>query len=169
MRLKFIVDKVRSSVILSITALCLAAPAAAEASDSVGLGVAAGVAVPHGGGLPSTEAVANWGFSVDIPILETFAISPSTYLYRVNDRAATDVSINFKFIVPLGRLEIFGGVTAGITTAEAFDPHVGALGGAELQLISNLGVYAQVNYRVLLQDGEDTRDLMVFAGPMFRF
>lgn len=162
-----IVKSVKKSLLLGALVLALA-PASAWAADSVGLGVGAGVAVPHGAVL-SSDTTLNWGFHVDIPVLDSFSISPSTYLYRIDGTSATDVSVSFKFVVPLGRLELFGGVTAGLTNTDHIDPHVGALAGLEMVLVSNLDVFVQANYRVMLQEGHDTRDLMVFAGPVFRF
>ncbi|MEQ9503348.1 MAG: hypothetical protein RIT81_41190 [Deltaproteobacteria bacterium] len=157
----------KKALVLGALALALA-PQAAHAAQSVGLGVGAGVAVPHGQAL-RTDAALNWGFHVDIPILDSFAISPSMYLYRVNGASATDVSVNFKFVIPLGRLDLYGGVTAGLTNIDRIEPHVGALAGVELVLVSNLDVFVQASYRTMLQEGDDTRDLMVFAGPVFRF
>src|SRR4051812_12951427 len=88
----------------AVLALAFTAPARAD-SRTVGLGVAAGVAVPNG--KPDFAASMNWGFFVDIPLLNTFHITPSTMLYKLRDStgagsSATDVSLNFKFVIPLG-------------------------------------------------------------------
>jgi hypothetical protein len=86
------------------------------------------------------------------------------------DQWATDVSLNFKFMVPIGPIEIFAGVIAGLTARQGIDPHMGALAGLSLNVISNLDVFLQANYKFILQSDNGTvRDLSVFAGPLFRF
>lgn len=147
-------------------------------SRGVGLGVAAGVALPDASNI-SLKTAFNWGFFVDIPLLYTFHITPSTLVYNLKPEgstasgSATDVSLNFKFIVPLGFLDLFGGILAGLTSsASGLDPHVGVLGGAGIHLVSNLDLFAQLNYKLLLRDstaGGNIRDLQIFAGPLFRF
>jgi hypothetical protein len=148
----------------------------------VGLGVGAGVAVPTSSGSslakPDFKAALNWGFFVDIPLLYTFHITPSTLLYRLKDSktdtsaAATDVSLNFKFIVPVGPIELFGGVTAGLTSSTKVDPHAGILAGFGFSILPNLEIFAQANYKFILRDddvGGNVRDLQIYAGPLFKF
>ena len=111
-------------------------------NNSVGLGLGAGVQ------LPSAEnpyrASEAWGFFTDIPLLETFHVSPSTMVYRLNPKdgspgkSATDISMNFKFIVPIKRVDFMAGVTAGITSTDELKPHVGIIGGTSFNLVSNL-------------------------------
>jgi hypothetical protein len=150
----------------------------AQTAHGVALGAGAGVAVPNG--TPDFKAAFNWGFFVDIPLIYTFHITPSALLYRLKatDTAgttlystwATDISLNFKFVVPLGFLQLFGGVLAGLTARQSIDPHVGALAGLSINLISNIDIFAQANYRIILpSDGGTIRDLQVYAGPLFRF
>jgi hypothetical protein len=159
---------------LTLAALALTAGAArVEASPrDVGLGVAAGIAVPRDEG-GAYDLTGNWGFYVDIPLLSTFHVTPSTLLYRLQRGgqgfAATDVSLSFKFMVPLGPLAAFAGVTAGLTSTDRLDPHVGLLGGAQLRILPNVDAFAQVNYRAVLRDDRNIRDVMVYAGPVFRF
>ncbi len=173
----------RLAAALAAAALLVALPARAQSSwngewvdpHGVGLGVAAGVAVPNG--TPDFQAALNWGFFVDIPILNSFHITPSTLLYQLRDQngvgsRATDVSLNFKFTVPLGRIDVFAGVTAGLTSTESIDPHAGVLAGLTVHLLPNLGVFAQVNYKYIIRDdnvGGNVRDLQLYAGPLFRF
>lgn len=156
--------------------VALAVPVAAQAqSRGVGLGVGAGVAIPDDKSEVRFDPALNWGFFVDIPLISTFHITPSTLVYQLDrkgaDRSihATDVSLNFKFMIPLGPLEPFFGVTAGLTTAEALNPHVGALAGLSIHLLPNIDLFAQVNYKLLIVDQANIRDLNVYAGPLFRF
>ena len=43
-----------------------------------------------------------YGFYVDIPLISTFHITPSSELYKFADQNATDFDLAFKFIIPLG-------------------------------------------------------------------
>lgn len=161
---------------MPILALLLTAAAwttPAEAARPVGLGAALGVAIPDQGELVLDPAFA-WGFYTDIPLLSTFTITPSTILYRVDPQSgqgasATDVSLSFKFVVPVGPLEPFVGLTAGVTSSATLNPHVGGLLGASINLVSNLDVFAQVAYRLTIADGANVSTWHIFAGPLFRF
>lgn len=162
-------------VFAACTALAVfATPRPAQASPrGVGLGAGAGVAVPHGGDLSYNPSI-NWGFYVDIPIVSTFHITPSTLLYNLNPDnadglAATDVSLNFKFMIPLSFMELFFGVTAGLTSTDDLDVHAGGLAGVSFNLVSNVDIFAQFDYRVQLTRDDNVRYAMAFAGPLFRF
>lgn len=161
---------------LFAVALCTAAATEARADPyNVGLGAAAGVAVPHAN--PTKFAPAfDWGFFVDIPLISTFSVSPSAIVYQANPKGEepgnpnTDISLSFKFVVPVSIVDIFAGVTAGLTMSTGVDPHVGGLAGLSVQIFSNLEIFAQGNYRILFDgDGGRRNDLHVFAGPLFRF
>ena len=90
------------AVFLILAALACTPLAAAE--NPVGLGISLGTAlaegstpnIPNSGGSTSF----NWGFYVDMPLLDTFHITPSSELYRLQDQNATDIDLAFKFIVP---------------------------------------------------------------------
>lgn len=164
-------------LIMSPLFLALAAAAGsaapAHAARPVGLGAALGVALPERGDITIDPAFA-WGFYTDIPLLSTFTITPSTVLYRVDPQtgagaAATDVSLTFKFVVPIGPLEPFVGLTGGVTSSETLDPHVGGLLGVSLNLVANLDVFGQVAYRLTVADGSNIGTWHIFAGPLFRF
>jgi hypothetical protein len=165
------------AIYAALLASMLPVPAFAQFSQArgVGLGVAAGVSVPNG--TPDFQSSLNWGFYVDIPLLYTFHITPSTMLYKLRDSAgvgssATDVSVNFKFIVPLGPVAPFFGVTAGLTSTLSIDPHAGILAGVALRALPNVDLFGQVNYKVILRDGNaggNVRDLQISAGPLFKF
>lgn len=162
------------SLALVTAAVAAAGPAQAQ-TRSVGLGIGAGVALPNISDIP-TDPSFSWGFYTDIPIISTFHITPSTIVYRIDPESsagasATDVSLNFKFVVPLGPLDLFAGVTAGVTSTNDLDPHVGGLVGGSLNLVSNLDVFVNVNYRLVLEDGNagNIGTWHIFAGPLFRF
>ena len=80
----------------------------AEASG-VGLGFSLGGAMPTGNlaSIPGMSGVISfdYGFYVDIPLISTFHITPSSELYRFADQNATDFDIAFKFIVPLASMD----------------------------------------------------------------
>jgi hypothetical protein len=109
-----------------------------------------------------------------IPLISTFTLTPSTVLYHVDPEsgegaAATDVSLTFKFVVPIGPVEPYAGVTAGVTLSASLEPHVGGVLGLSLNLISNLDVFVQANYRLTISDEGNIGTLHIFAGPLFRF
>lgn len=139
-------------------------------SGSVALGVGAGFVVPS----PSVDGARDpsfaWGFHVNIPILSTLHLSPSSEIYRSGDAYATDNALSFKFMIPLSGWSIYFGVAPGLTAwDENVSPHVGALGGVTLPLVSNIGGYAQYNYKVLFRDATNTRYSHVSAGLIFSF
>ncbi len=149
------------------------APQLAHAARPVGLGAALGVAVPSRGDISIDPAFA-WGFYTDIPLISTFTLTPSTVLYRVDPEsgagaAATDVSLTFKFVVPIGPVEPYAGVTAGVTSSATLEPHVGGVLGLSINLIANLDVFAQANYRLTISDQGNLGTWHVFVGPLFRF
>ncbi len=163
---------------LLLTALLLVlVPGLAQANPrAVGLGAAAGVALPHSGDVPYKPTLA-WGFFVDIPIISTFTITPSAIVYGVrpkiegfdNEDPYTDISLSFKFVIPIDPVGIFVGVTGGLTTSTDIDVHVGALVGVSVQIVSNFEIFVQANYRMLLEEGNNRNTLHVFGGPLFRF
>jgi hypothetical protein len=166
----------RRSLSLSLLALAFA-PALAEANPrSVGLGAAAGIALPHSGDVGYKPTLA-WGFFVDIPLISTFSITPSAIVYGVHPDIEgvesgdpyTDISLSFKFVIPLDPVGIFLGLTAGLTTSTDLDVHVGGLAGVSIQIVANFEIFVQANYRVLIEEGNNRHTLHAFAGPLFRF
>ena len=166
--------------------LCLTRNAAAYYNNGreVGLGVAAGVAYSPTTTKPSIANVQNsiqagqsfaWGFFVDIPLLETFYISPAAMLYEFNLGSGrvpiTDVDLNFKFIVPISILRLGVGATFGLTAAgEKYGVHFGGLGYLAINIVSNLDVFAMVQYKKLVRDpGPNLDDIHGFLGVMFHF
>ena len=164
-----------SAMMLALT-LSIASQAQASAKG-VGLGVAVG-AVSSGTELDGLEKSMgtgfSWGFFVDIPLTSTFYISPATTLYELDfgqgRRPATDVALNFKFIVPIAALKLGAGVSAGLTVAEeTYMPHMGALGYLSMNVASNLDAFAMVQYKHLVRDVQAVDDIHAHAGLMFRF
>ncbi len=180
--------RTRIALALAVALLAATAPARANpqpwngswnTASGVGLGVAIGADIPSSA--RDFKVSPDWGFFVDIPLLESFHITPSTMLYtlRPSNSAvngpgsqATDVSLNFKFNIPVNRVDIFAGVTVGITSTESLDPHMGLLAGATYHFLPNLGLFAQVNYKYLFRSddvGGNVHNVQIYAGPMFRF
>jgi hypothetical protein len=155
--------------------LAAAGPLAADASaGSVGLGLSLGAAVPQG----STASVAstdglfsfNWGFYVNIPLISTFHITPSSELYYFNALNATDIDIAFKFIVPLGTFDVYAGVAPGLTAVQdVLLLHVGGIAGASFPVVSNLSAFAQVKYTFLFDGDRNIRVTHLTAGLLFSF
>jgi hypothetical protein len=150
------------------------APVSAQTEGSVGLGVSFGATFAEG----STPAISNpggtvafnWGFYVDIPLISTFHVTPSSELYRLSGGNATDIDLAFKFIVPLSGMEFFAGIVPGLTAVStALDPHIGVLGGVSLKLISNLDVFAQAKYNILFDGGENMHLFHLNGGLLFKF
>ena len=167
--------------ILTMAMMAIAAPQSAFAgAKGVGMGVAGGLAwsgdeIENSVGI--SEKVGSgysWGFFVDIPLLETFYISPATTIYELNlgneKKPATDIDLNFKFMIPLNRLDIGIGFTAGMTIAEQqYMGHWGALAYLGYNLVSNIDVFFMSQYKQLVRTGKEVNKLHNFAGLMFRF
>ena len=157
--------------------ILIAAGTAHAGAKGVGLGVAAGAAWSGTEleGFDDRDATGlSWGFFVDIPLLNTFYISPAATIYELDlgkgKKPVTDIDLNFKFIVPLYPLKIGAGVTAGITVAEeAYNSHMGLLGYVSYNLVQNLDVFAMTQYKRLIREGQEVDDMHMFAGTMFRF
>ena len=147
---------------------------AQETGDSVGLGILAGVAFPQGSTdkVPSSDwkASLNWGFFVNIPLVYTFHITPSSEIYPFDELNATDISIAFKFIVPISGFDLFFGFVPGLTSvSDVIAPHVGILGGASFNLVSNLDLFAQAKYKFIFEGERNIRVLHLNGGILFKF
>jgi hypothetical protein len=168
-------------ITLSVLLLLLTAalPAAAQSSaDSVGLGVSAGLAFPQGATpeIDSTDwrASFNWGFYVNIPIISTLHLTPSAELYRFDGSSgeanATDISLAFKFIVPLPRFDLYVGLVPGLTAvADVLPVNLGILAGGSFRLVGNLDLFVQGKYTWVFQGGENLRVLHANTGILFLF
>ena len=90
--------------------------------------------------------------------------------FGMGRRPATDVALNFKFIVPIAAVKLGAGVSAGLTVAEeTYMPHMGALGYLSMNIASNLDAFAMVQYKHLVRDIQAVNDVHAHAGLMFRF
>ena len=159
-----------------LISLMLALPVAGFADASaVGLGFSLGGAVATGNlaGVPQpTNGVLsfNYGFYVDIPLISTFHITPSSELYKFADQNATDFDLAFKFIVPLGSMDIFAGLVPGLTAvASTLDMHLGVLVGASFSLVSNLSAFVQGKWDLLFDPVQNVNVFHVTAGILFAF
>jgi hypothetical protein len=151
----------------------LAAAAAVPAQSGVGLGVAIGATLPQG----STSAISSvdgelsfaWGFYVDIPVVATFHITPSSELYKLGSDNATDTALAFKFIVPLTGFDLYAGFEPGLTTVgKTTAAHVGIVAGGAFILVSNLDMFVQAKYKVLFEGNENIRVFHLNTGVLFR-
>ena len=162
-------------LIIVLVMVIFVSPISSQASgDSVGLGISAGITFPQGNTpeIPSTDwkAALNWGFYVNIPLIYTFHLTPSSELYKFEDQNATDMSIAFKFIVPLYRLDLYAGFVPGLTAiGEVTALHVGLLVGGNFPLISNLDFFVQGKYKWLFEGGENLKVLHANVGVLFNF
>jgi len=160
---------------IMIVMVIAVAPLSGQASgDSVGLGISAGVTFPQGDTPKITsedwKAALNWGFYVNIPLIYTFHLTPSSELYKLQNQNATDMSIAFKFIVPLSRLDLYAGFVPGLTAiGEVTAFHVGVLVGGNFPLISNLDFFVQGKYKWLFEGSENLRVLHANVGVLFNF
>ncbi len=164
----------RTRVIFAVVLGLLASAALLPAQSGVGLGLFGGMTLPHGEttDIPSSnwEPAFNWGFFVDIPLVQAFHIATSSELYTLGSDAATDMALSFKFIVPLSSFDLYAGVVSGLTAVgDTIAPHVGVLVGGAWILVSNLDAFVQGKYNVVLDGSENIRVLHVNAGVIFRF
>lgn len=168
-----------------VASFAVSGPALAQSPWDVGLGIAGGFDYSAADttlvGDSSTSFA--WGFFVDIPLADTFHISPQTTLYELDLRqddgqaattSVTDVGLNFKFVVPLRSLSLSFGILAGATTGLGdYRPHYGTMAQLDIDLIGNIGAFILGQYkRVNVDDqfGEDDiAKIHGFTGVMFRF
>ena len=160
------------AVVILAVGLTAPAPAANAQSDSIGLGIAAGVAFPAGStpDIPSTDwrGSFNWGFYVNIPLIYTFHLTPTAELYKFANQNATDMAIAFKFIVPLSRFDLYAGAVPGLTIVGGVTAaHVGLLAGTSFQLVSNLDLFVQGKYKWVFQGQQNIRVFHLNAGILF--
>jgi hypothetical protein len=162
-----------SGCFLALAAAFSATNARADA-HGVGLGVAVGMDYYNMKQANSSyQESLSWGYFVDIPLLETFYISPAAMLYQLDagngKQAVTDVDLNFKFIVPISRMKLGAGVTAGVTSGLGdYKGHWGALGYFSLDVVSNLEAFVMVQYKQMTSDNNIT-NIHGYVGGMFRF
>ena len=160
-------------IFLGLLIALLAFGAVAQNRNGTSLGIFAGAVAPGS----ATANIAsdglvhlNWGFFVNLPLLQTFNIAPSAELYKFGASNATDFDIAFKFVVPLSGFGVFAGISPGLTTVNTLTaPHVGILGGATFGLVSNLDAFAMVKYTVVFDNSQNASVVHANAGILFYF
>ncbi len=151
-----------------------AVSAAASDGSSVGLGVSFGTALPQHKTdeveFDDWDASFAWGFYVNIPVVWTFHITPSAELYQFDKINATDVNIAFKFIIPAWVLNLYFGVAPGVTTvADKHIFNVGGVVGVAFNLFSNLDMFVDAKYKILIEGDSNIRVLHANAGVLWHF
>lgn len=152
---------------------------AQKSARGVGLGVAAGLAYSptNQGGLADADPIGTgvaWGFFVDIPVLDTFYISPAAILYERDlgrgRKPVTDIDLAFKFIVPAGPVKIGAGLLTGVSTIEEdYAAHWGFLLYTSVNLVANLDAFVLAEYKRMMREGQtNIDDIHGYAGFMFR-
>ncbi len=163
-------NRMKRIAVLTVVLMVMLGASAAGQARSVALGVGAGAVIPARSDVGTRDTSFAWGFHVNIPILETLHLSPSSELYQTAGVYATDVALAFKFMVPLRPSALYFGVAPGLTAAgRDTAAHVGVLGGLSIPLLSNISGFAQYKYKVLFQDDTNTRMSHVTAGLLFSF
>jgi len=166
--------KRRVLFLLLLLVVSVLGPSVARAdSDGVGLGLTVGAVFPRTKGVEFSDVGLSWGFWVDIPIVWKFAIAPSAEIYNiggdVGENTATDIDLNFKFIIPIAFTRVFFGAAGGVTVSQGgYDPNVGLLAGVSFGLISNLEAFAMAKYEVVIDD-PNTHLIHTTAGLLYVF
>lgn len=163
----------KASIVALVLLALTSAPAAYASPDGVGLGLSIGTVFPKGGDIEFSDVGLDWGFWVDIPIAWTFHISPSAEIYNVGgdvdgDTVATDIIINFKFIVPVSFLKLFFGAAGGVTVFDGYAANAGLIAGASFPLIGNLEAFVSAKYKILIDD-PNIHMIHANAGLLFVF
>jgi len=97
----------------------------------------------------------NFGFFVDIPLVQTFHITPSADTYTINESAVTDLALAFKFVVPLRFMRPYFAVAPGITTyRNERDIVLSGSVGSYFKLVANLDALVQVEYKRMMTPPE---------------
>jgi len=177
---------------------------AALSNRQVGIGLLGGVAFPLPN-LKTYEITESWGLFFDFPIISTFHVAPQTIIYRlkldkdkirelkngsgrlrnqgkpfanvVKDSAAADLSVNFKFVLPISDWKIFIGFLMGLSMGtflenDAYGIHLGGNAGFSYRFAPNLDVLLHVQYRIIFDldsDADHVQHIQPMAGFMYSF
>ncbi|MEN0061194.1 MAG: hypothetical protein AAGA48_03535 [Myxococcota bacterium] len=169
-------------LIPALTLLAVLVPMQAEAhrppaspARNVGLGVVAGANLADASEL-DLDTSFSWGFFVDIPLIETFYVTPAATVYELRQgdtrTSHTDLDLNFKFVVPIKRVSLGLGPTVGVTTGlDQYRGHFGGLGFLSVNVVSNVDLMAMGQFKVLAtgDNRPDINNTHVFGGVRFRF
>jgi|GEM_PF-1191961 len=169
-----------------IAAVLILAPTTASADGKgTSLGVEGGVTWQINDGNSELADISEaYGFFVDLPLTSTFYISPETVFYRYNiisggdsdgdyGSGITDLSLNFKFIVPLGKSKLSfamrGGATNGIRSESGFPMtvHFGFSAGYMYNFISNLAFTTKVMWTFMPSEQGNLYRLFGMIGLRF--
>lgn len=160
----------KPQLVLAIIFIIVVPALAAAQMGPVSLGVGAGVVVPAASDDGTSDVAFAWGFHVNIPIITSLHLSPSSLIYRSEGVYATDTALAFKFIIPLRVWSLYFGVAPGLTAAGTrTSVHAGALGGATVALVSNISGFAEYKYKVLFRDTANSGFSHLTAGLVFSF
>jgi len=132
-----------------------------------GLGIFSGVKLDSDG---IRDLSHNFGFVVDLPLIETFHICPTADTYSVDGALVTDLALAFKFVVSMWGVSPYAAIIPGITTmADERRVHLAGAGGVYFHLVSNLYLLAQVEYKQMVSSDADSGTLHGQGGVLFRF
>jgi len=167
--------KVLFASLVSLAVVVTAQTAKASAYN-VGLGVAAGADLQRGE-IPEKTTKPSWGFFVDIPLMQTFYITPQTTIYEVDGgidgktkTTITDIDLNFKFLVPIDALTLGAGISAGVTTGFGdYQGHYGLLGYVGFNVVANLDAFAMLQFKRVDNDDQRIDNYHGFVGGMWKF
>lgn len=157
------------------------APGVRGAPGTFGAGLVLNVGVQTA--FPARTRAYDWteafGLTVDLPILRSFYLSPQTTIYRLSrdgDRSfgGADLMLNFKFVIPLGRVSIDlaprAGVTTGYIAGKTLSPHFGVQAGFRVDIVANFGMGLHATYGWIINDSAagNLQQLTMLAAFVFK-
>ncbi len=153
---------------------------------SVNLAMIAGPSIPLGGKFRMDVSEA-WGGYVNIPLISTFHLEPQVTMYRIirpksgYDRprwvgGVTDITNNFKYVVPVPMWHIGFALGVGLThgdfpgTGNTYNVHVGAQFCLGIRMVSVVDFITVTQWRVLIDEGlGNPHFIQPMAGLQFQF
>lgn len=164
-------------------------PAASNpGSKMTGLGLYAGIMTPiNPSNWRNYSVTESWGFYVNVPIIPHFHIMPQADIYRLiykgkrtneiikdadgkavginryipaKEAGVTDLSLNFKFNLPINRWNLFLAPLMGISNGgfvhnDPVHAHVGATLGFSVNLVSVLDFMIMTQYKFMIDSSQD--------------
>lgn len=181
---RFLCCLVSVLVLMSATAAYAQMETGSGSNRQVGIGLLGGAAFPFANE-HKYKITESWGFYVDIPIISTFHISPSTILYRldpadpdttdIGNSGITDLSLNFKFVIPLRLWRIYLAALMGASHGRFVEGgfihlHVGGNVGFAYRIVSNLDFTTMCQYKLIIDgDQRNVNMIQAMAGLQFNF
>lgn len=144
----------------------------------IGLAAIAGAAFP----LPMDDyrITESWGFLVDIPLINWFHLAPSAILYRLDEKdgqdfGETDLSMRFRFVVPLPGWKLFFAPFMGMSyghfgVSDVIKFHAGGSLGFNARIVSNVDFVFVTQYKFIMNGGlhdDNLHMLQPMAGFQF--